>query len=198
MANYTRAHGSFYQEEYVVCPLNSEHIIREGRFQYHLVRCFERFPHKERVQRCPFNATHLVLLPASLEQHMSMCPNKVSVLLYKYTPGATDLRDRVLPISNRIAESLDEDWSECNSATYNPKKQGQVSASTSSDRKRHHHRHHKDKKDKHSKTSKRDSINFPGVSKAGLDIIISDDETDIMTTTFSELSIDNKPYKEKL
>ncbi|XP_065339796.1 gametocyte-specific factor 1 homolog [Cloeon dipterum] len=112
MASSSRTHGPFYVDKLVICPLVESHVILESRLQYHIVRCIRTFPHPERVQKCPFNATHLILLPNSLEEHMANCADSNSLIMYKYSGGEkSSLKETLHPMNNREIP-CEEDWSD--------------------------------------------------------------------------------------
>lgn len=65
-------------DKLMVCPYDEAHMIKAKRFQYHLLKCRENHPEKDFVN-CPFNAKH-VMLRHELRQHVSRCPDRVSLI----------------------------------------------------------------------------------------------------------------------
>ncbi|CAG5133921.1 unnamed protein product [Candidula unifasciata] len=63
------------ENELVVCPYNSSHVITATRMPYHLIKCRKSYPFLE-LAVCPFDANHEVRKP-ELKHHMLNCPSKI-------------------------------------------------------------------------------------------------------------------------
>lgn len=61
--------------EVLICPYNSNHVISSLRFQLHVVKCRQKYS-VEKLATCYYNYSHNVKVE-DLLKHYEHCPNKL-------------------------------------------------------------------------------------------------------------------------
>ncbi|XP_063043167.1 gametocyte-specific factor 1 [Engraulis encrasicolus] len=95
-------------DKLVKCPYDPNHMIRQCRFPYHILKCKKNHPEMEsELRTCPYNARHIVLKD-ELSKHMTVCVDQLR--MEDVRGNQEELRKKyTVPIST-ITVPNSEDW----------------------------------------------------------------------------------------
>ena len=63
------------------CPYNPYHVVTEGRFLQHIIKCKKDYKGNDLVE-CPFKMTH-IMPRTELENHLATCPDAAAAMKRK-------------------------------------------------------------------------------------------------------------------
>ncbi|XP_041926249.1 gametocyte-specific factor 1-like isoform X1 [Alosa sapidissima] len=92
----------------VKCPYDPNHMIRQCRFPYHILKCKKNHPEMEsELRTCPYNARHIILKD-ELSAHMAVCVDRQSVI--DELGGNSEVQKKYSIPVNTTAFPTSEDW----------------------------------------------------------------------------------------
>ncbi|KAL2076312.1 hypothetical protein ACEWY4_025191 [Coilia grayii] len=106
---YVKGDDIWDPDRLVKCPYDPNHMIRQCRFPYHVLKCKKNHPEMEsELRTCPYNARHIVVKD-ELSKHMAVCVDQQRVEDMIRENQEEFRKKYVVPVSTTVLP-VSEDW----------------------------------------------------------------------------------------
>ncbi|XP_074595911.1 uncharacterized protein LOC141851035 [Brevipalpus obovatus] len=105
------------KDDFIKCPYNPAHIVKQSRMVYHMVKCAKN-PNIPSLIDCPYNAKHKIR-PQDMVDHMYKCPSlEPNVVrddeMAEFMRWAKESKTSNLPEQSSLSPDPEENWDDFN------------------------------------------------------------------------------------